>query len=166
MKDFDSSRLLGLGPEDFYLAYRGEEIVGCVATWNQSLFRQTHIENYSGALRMLRPFYNVAAQFSPLHKLPATGQKIPYLYLSHVGVKDNATDIFAVLLRNAYRDRCKSKYQFLIAGLHERDPLLAVLDDYRSIAAGGRLFAIYYPDDAEFAARIDNRIPYIDMATV
>jgi hypothetical protein len=164
--DLESSRLTGLGPEDFYIAYGEDEIVACIATWDQCQFRQTHIENYSGALRMLRPFYNFAAQFSPLHKLPAPGEKIPYLYLSHVAVKNNATDIFAALLRRAYRDRRDSKYQFLIAGLHESDPLCAVLDDYRSIAAGGRLFAIYYPEDAEFVASIDDRIPYIEMATV
>ena len=164
--DFGSPRLLGLAPEDFYLAYCKHVIVGCIATWDQSEFRQTHIENYSGMLQLARPFYNLAAWLSPLHRLPRPGQRVPYLYLSHIATRNNAPDIFATLLRSVYRDRRNSEYRFLIAGLHENDPLSAVLDDYRSIAAGGRLFAIYYPEDAEFMANVDDRTPYIEMATV
>ncbi len=65
-----------------------------------------------------------------------------------------------------YRDQSSGEYHFLVAGLHEQDPLCQVLDDYRSIQAGGRLFLIYYPDDAEFISNLDERIYYIEMATV
>jgi len=162
----ETTRLLGLSPEDFYIAFQEDRVVGCISTWDQSGFRQTHVEQYSGALRFARPFYNLAALISPLHSLPAPGEKIPYLYLSNIATENNRRDIFATMLRTVYRDRRKSEFQFLIAGLHEDDPLCTVLDDYRSIAAGGRLFVIYYPEDAEFAATLDDRTPYVEMATV
>jgi len=165
-RDFGSSRLLGLKPEDFYVAYRGDRIIGCVATWDQSGFRQTHVERYSVPLRMARPFYNAAARLSSLHALPAPGEKIPYLYLSLIATENNCPEIFATLLRVVYRDQRRSKYQFLIAGLHESDPLCSVLDDYRRIEAGGRLFVIYYPEDAGFITNLDGRTPYVEMATV
>ena len=164
--DIGTARLLGLRPSDFYVALRDGRVVGCIAKWDQSGFRQTHVERYSPALRLARPFYNLAARLSPLQPLPAPGDKLPYFYLSLVATEDNCPDIFATLLRSVYRDQRRSDYHFVIAGLHERDPLCAVLADYRSIEAGGRLFAIYYPEDAGFAAGLDNRIPYVEMATV
>ncbi|MDQ3159657.1 MAG: hypothetical protein M3Q51_01385 [Pseudomonadota bacterium] len=164
-EDLGTSRLLGLRPEDFYLAFRGNDIVGCVAAWDQSEFRQTHVERYSPALRRIRPFYNLVAKVSPLHALPAPGGKIPYFYLGLVASRNNCPDIFATLVRSVYRDRRKSGYHFMIAGLHESDPLCAVLADYRRIDAGGTLFLIYYPNDSDFAGRLDNRIPYVEMAT-
>lgn len=165
-QDLQSAPLLGLAPKDFFIASIGDRIVGCVAAWDQSAFRQTHVERYSGALRALRPFYNLAARFSSLHPLPAPGQKIPYLYLSLIATQDNRSDIFAALLRSVYREHRNSGYHFLIAGLHERDPLSEVLADYRSIEAGGSLYLIYYPEDKAFASALDNRPFYVDMATV
>jgi len=164
--DLGSPRLLGLKPNNFYVAYRGNRIAGCVAAWDQSEFRQTHVERYSGILRVARPFYNIAARWSSLHALPAPGAKVPYLYLSLIATENNRTDIFATLLRTVYRDQRSGKYHFLIAGLHERDPLCQVLNDYRSIEAGGRLFLIYYPDDAEYISNLDERTFYIEMAAV
>lgn len=161
-----SPQLPGLTPEDFYIAYRGEQIVGCVAAWDQSGFRQTHVESYSGSLRTVRPFYNIAARISSLHALPAPGEKVPYLYLSMIATEDNRKDIFAALLRTVYRDQRGCDYHFLIAGLHEQDPLSQVLDDYRNIDAGGSLYLIYYPEDAAYVSKLDDRPFYIDMATV
>ena len=165
-EDLHSPPLLGLTSDDFYIAYRGDRIVGCVAAWDQSGFRQTHVERYSGSLRAMRPFYNAAARFSSLHALPAPGDEIPYLYLSLIATEDNRSDIFAALLRTVYRDRRRSDYHYLIAGLHEQDPLSQVLDDYRSIEAGGSLYLIYYPEDAGYVSNLDNRPYYVDMATV
>lgn len=166
IEDLGSPHLLGLNPESFYIAYRGDQIVGCVAAWDQSDFRQTHVESYSGSLRALRPFYNLAARFSSLRALPVPGGKIPYLYLSMIATEDNRSNIFATLLRTVYRDLRNSKYHFMIAGLHEDDPLTQVLDDYRSIDAGGSLYVIYYPEDVDFVSGLDNRTIYVDMATV
>ena len=115
---------------------------------------------------MAKPFFNFAARFSSLHALPTAGEKIPYLYLSLIATENNRADIFATLLRTVYREQRNREYHFLIAGLHEQDPLCEVLSEYRSIEAGGRLFLIYYPEDAEFAASLDDRTYYIEMGTV
>ena len=96
-RDLGTARMNGLRPGDFYIACRGEEIVGCVATWDQSGFRQTHVERYSTPLRIARPFYNIAAKFSSLRTLPAVGDELPYLYLALVATENNRPDIFAML---------------------------------------------------------------------
>ncbi len=165
-QDMGTQRLLGLKPEDFYLAYRGDEIVGCVAAWDQSEFRQTHVEGYATPLRLARPFYNALAKISVLRPLPPPGSKIRYIYLALIAAKNNSTELFDLLLRTVYRHRRAGDSRFMIAGLHERDPLSTVLEGYRRIEAGGRLFCIYYPDDAGFAASLDDRPPYVEMAAV
>jgi hypothetical protein len=164
--DLRSARLLGLQAEDFYLAIRGDNIVGCVAAWDQSAFRQTHVERYSGRLRLIRPFYNLAAALSPLHSLPRPGEQIRFLYLSLIAVDGNRPDIFASLMRSVYQDRRAGAWQFMIAGLHEQDPLCAVFEDYSRIEAAGRLFLIYYAEHRDFVNQIDTRIPYVEMAAV
>ncbi|MEA5581228.1 hypothetical protein VB620_07730 [Nodularia harveyana UHCC-0300] len=164
--DFHSHRLRGLKAEDFYLAIRNNELVGTIAAWEQETFRQTHIESYSPSLARMRFFYNLLAQVTPLKPLPSPGTMVPYFYLAFVAIAHNSPEIFRALLRQLYRDRYQGKWHYFIAGLHENDPLTAVLKEYRRIDAGGRLFAIHYPDGADSFNQLDGRIPYIEIGAI
>lgn len=164
--DFGATPLRGLSGHDFYLAVRAGRIVGTVAAWDQRAFRQTHVEQYSPGLRFIRPCYNLLARLTPLKPLPRPGSMVPYFYLSFVAVEDNDPEIFRGLLGELYRDRRRGPWHYFIAGLHERDPLSAVLREYRSILSAGRLFVVHYEDGAEAFARLDARVPYLEMATV
>lgn len=168
LEDFDRPRLLGLRAEDFYVGLTSDNrIVATAAAWNQRDFRQTHIEGYTRQLTAIRPFYNLLAKLTPLKPLPAVGAKVPYFYLALVAVENNDVDIFRGLLRWLYRDRLLTdNSHYFIAGLHEEDPLAAILKEYRRIEAAGRLFAIHYRDGEEFSLKLDGRIPYIEMAAV
>ncbi len=168
LEDFNTPRLLGLKAEDFYVAIASDNrIVATAAAWNQADFRQTHVEGYSGPLATIRPFYNLLAKLSPLKPLPGPGAKVPYFYLAFVAVENNDGELFRGLLRSLYRDRLpRDSSHYFIAGLHEDDPLSAILKEYRRIEAAGRLFAVRYPDGEEFFGKLDGRIPYIEMAAV
>ncbi len=165
--DFGTHRLREFRVEDFLLALRGDRIVGCCAAWDQRAFRQTHIERYSPSWAAIRPFYNLAARLLPLKPLPAPGSLIPYFYLSFVAVEENDVRVFRALLREMYLERRCGPWHYFIAGLHERDPLAAALDDYRKISAAGRLFAVHFEDgDEAFGALDPERVPYVEMATI
>jgi hypothetical protein len=166
LEDFYTPRLQGLRAEDFYLAIRGNQLVGTVAAWNQREFRQTHIEGYSPQLAVLRPFYNLLAKLTPLKPLPNPGEAVPYFYLAFVAVEDNNSEIFRGLLRALYRHRFADASHYFIAGLHANDPLAAILKEYRRIEAAGRLFAIYYLDGESLFNQLDGRVPYIEIAAV
>lgn len=166
LEDFAGCRLTGLKAEDFYLAFRGNQLVGTVAAWDQRAFRQTHVERYSPQLAMVRPFYNLLAQATPLKPLPAPGEVVPYFYLAFVAVEDNNPEIFRGLLRALYRDRFSGSWHYFIVGLHENDPLASVLKEYRRIEAAGRLFVIYYPDGEAQFYQLDGRVPYVEIAAV
>jgi hypothetical protein len=157
-------RFGGLSPEDFFVARGAGRVVGCLAAWDQSAVRQTHIERYSQPLRALRPLLNAAALISPLKPLPPPGGRVPYLYISCVAVQDNDVQLFRALLRFTYNQLRRGQWHYAIAGLHEQDPLAQVLCDYRRIEASGHLFIVHYPEDGDPLPGIDARTRTFEMA--
>ena len=164
--DIGSSRLMGLDENDIYVARRHGKIVGVIAAWDQGSFRQTHVEKYSSWLKLIRPSYNFAARFTSLKRLPDTGEVVPYFYLALMAIQGDDSSIFRALLSQLYTDRHQSKWHYFIAGMHEKHPLMTVLNEYRSIKASGHLFAVYYPEDHRFCDRVDDRIPHIEIGAI
>jgi hypothetical protein len=160
----DAGRLHGLRAQDFFIAKRHGRIVGCIAAWDQSNIRQTHIERYSTGLGLLRPVINFASKLSPVKPLPAPGERVAHLYLCLAAVADNSLPVFRGLLRHAYNALRTGPWHYAICGLHERDPLAAAFDDYRCIAAAGQLFVVHYPQDGDAMNGIDTRLPGFEMA--
>jgi hypothetical protein len=166
-------KLAALKAGDFFVARTGGRIgarngggriVACVAAWDQSALRQTHIERYSLPLRLTRPFYNLASVLSPLKPLPAPGARLPLVYLCCIAVQDNDVRLFRALLRHAYNELRTGPWHYAIAGLHEHDPLAQVLAEYRQIAAAGHLFVVHYPEDGDPRLEFDERTRYVEMA--
>lgn len=165
-QDLGSKTLRGLSIDDFYLAMRGEEIAGIIACWDQSTYRQTHIEKYGFGLGLVRPAYNLVSTVTPYRPLPSRGEKMPFFYLAFVTIEGNDREIFASLLRFMYNDRCNAAWHYFIAGFHELDPLAGVLDDYRGICAAGRLFVVHYPENLPDREHLDGRIPHIEISMI
>lgn len=168
---WDVAALTAAGPgrlrmEDFWIAERGDSIVGTLATWDQHALRQTHIEAYCKSLSRMRPLYNLLAGVTPLKRLPAPGARVPYLYLSAVAVADDNPEVFAQLLATVCNAVRTGPWHYAICGLHERDPLAAVLRDYRRIDAAGLLFAVHFPEQACDFAALDQRVPYVDFGMI
>jgi len=166
LADFGTPRLAGLTPQDFYLAIRDNELVGVVAAWDQHRVRQTYIERYAPPLAQVRSLYNLLATVTPLKPLPKPGTAIPYFYLSFVAIAHDDPAIFRYLLRQVYGDRRLGPWHYFIAGLHEADPLAAVLAEYRRIESAGQLFIVYYPEGEAAVSELDGRVPYVEMAAV
>ncbi len=162
--DLGTERLCGLGADDIYLAWQGQHIVATLAAWDQSSFRQTHVEGYATGMRLLQPLYNMAARFSPLKPLPKPGDQVPQLYFSMATAADNDPALFAALLRHVYRQRRVGPWHYAMLGLHQQDPLADCLSDYRCIHTSGELFAVQYPDSSLQLDSLAQRIPYIELA--
>ena len=161
----DGGRLASLDPGDFFVALdSGGRVAACIAAWNQSAVRQTHVERYPTALGLLRPLYNLASRLTGLKPLPAEGGKLAFVYLSCIAVRGNDLALFRGLLRHACNALRTGPWHFAIAGLHENDPLAAALQDYRRIEAAGRLFLVHYPHDGQPMPALDARPPYFEMA--
>lgn len=152
--------------EDFWLAERNGGLLAVVAAWDQSHWRQTHLEAYSPSLARLRPFYNLAARFLPLKALPALGSRIPYLVFSAAAVDQDDPEIFSHLLAVVCNALRRGPWHYAICGLHERDPLATVLADFRRIPAAGLLFVVHYADAVAAFDALDARVPYLDFGLV
>lgn len=161
VSDFPGGRFLGLRAEDFFVARSGGRIVATLAAWDQAPIRQTHVERYSPGLRLLRPLYNLAARLTPLKPLPRVGTRIPCVVLSCAAAENNDVELFRCVLRAAYNGLRGGPWHYAIAGLHEIDPLAAVLQDYRRIPAAGRLFTVHVPGTMD-RPPWEPRVPYVE----
>ncbi len=52
---------------------------------------------------------------------------------------------------------------YFLVGLHDRDPLAVVLREFRRTPFHARLFAVHFEDGADAFARLDARVPYVEL---
>jgi hypothetical protein len=167
IEDFDDSpATLGFRVNDFILARQNGEIMGVIGLWDQSSYKQTVVHAYHNWLRWLRPFYNVGVRLSAAQPLPPPGHPIHYAYASFICVANNNPDIFEALLRQVYNLAASRGYPYLMLGLSERDPLLAVARQYAHIPYYSRLYTVCWKDEEAFHEKLDQRIPYVEIASL
>ena len=161
--DLANGRLRGMQPENIFISEAGGAIVGTLALWQQSAFRQIHIDAYRGAWRLIRPVYNALARLTPLAPLPRAGEALKYAYLSLMAVQHDDLAVFRALLRQAYRASHGTGLHYLIGAFHERHPLRPAFADYAGIPSGGQLFTVQFDSEPY---PLDGRVPYIDAAAI
>jgi hypothetical protein len=109
--------------EDFYLALRDGQLTGFSAVWNPSGARQVRILSVSGATRITRALYNLAARVTGRPRMPADGELLRSSYLSFLCAREPA-DLEAIL-GQARSDLRESGQLLLAVALDQRDPLMA-----------------------------------------
>ncbi len=166
VEDFDPACawLRGFRVEDFYAALRGSRVVGVLARWDQNPFKQTRVLGYGGALRLLRPLYNLAAPVLGAPRFPAPGARLRAFYVAFVAIDGDDLAVFRALLRRLYNEAVESGYGYCLIGLHEGDPLAAALSDYRLSPFRGRLFCVHFEDGEAAYRRLDGRPPHVELA--
>jgi hypothetical protein len=158
-------RSRGLTPESFYLAVTGGCVVGCLALWDQSGYKQVVIRGYSPRLARWRPWINRLAPFLGATRLPDPGQSLPHAYLSHVAVDGDDSGVFQALVEAASVDGHARRYAFMMITLAARHPFLPGLRrrfggrEYASV-----LYAVHWEDGAEAVAALDGRMPHVEAA--
>jgi hypothetical protein len=162
--DFGGPWLRGLRLEDVYVARRDGRVVGVLAAWDQREFKQTVVRAYGRRLTLARPFYNLAARLLGFPRYPDAGEALRSFYASLVAVDDDALPVFRALLRELYNDHVGGPHHYFVVGLHERDPLLPALRDYALTPFAGRLFVVHFEDGEEAWRRLDDRVPYVELA--
>ena len=55
---------------------------------------------------------------------------------------------------------------FFMAGLHERDPLLPVLRQWRALSYTSRLYVVHWPDGRAVFEQLDQRPPYLELGSL
>lgn len=126
--------------EDTWIARKGQDIVGCLALWDQTLLKQTHVVGYPGSLRYLRPVVNAIHPLFSGRRLPAVGTPVPLAHLSHVAITGNDPRIFLGLVHEIWKARPD---RILSLGLQMGHPLLAAVQQtFSCLKTGSRLYLV------------------------
>jgi hypothetical protein len=152
--------------EDVYLAFRGDDLVGIVAAWDQRAFRQWRVTGYDAWLEFLRVPFNLVARLRKMPVLPKPAVPLDYFILSLACVRDNDRAVFKVLLEEVIREKRKH-YSFFLAGLHERDPLLPELLARPHFPLPSRLYVVAWQEDAGAVEKLDRKlVPYLELGSL
>jgi hypothetical protein len=165
LPDFTGGLLLrGLQPQDIQVARRGKEIVGVMAVWDQSGYKQDIVDAFGPTLRRLHPVYNLAARLLGARPLTPVGQAIQLAFAACICVAEDDPAVMRALLFRCAIDAHRRGKAFLMVGLADNDPLLAVARSYLHIQYHSDLFAVSW--SAQPVQQVDERIPYIEIATL
>lgn len=163
VSDFPALRI-GLNPENFLVARRAGVVVGVVALWDQSAFKQTRLVSMKGIPSAAVSISEWLRRRFGTPALPRPGAPLAFFHLSFIAIDYDDRTVFDALLRRAYNSACGTRYGHFVVGLHERDPLLPSLAPYAKIAFTGRLFCVHFDDGAAAFAGLDSRPPHIETA--
>ena len=156
----------GLGVSDFYAAEEGGKIIGACAKWDQGSFKQNIITGYSGIMAVIKPLYNAASALLRYNPLPEKGGKLKSFYISFMAADDDNPEILESLVRRVYNDSVGQGYHYFLAGLFQGDPLEKAFKAYVGVTYKTRLYLVCWEDGVEAVSRIDNRLPYLEAATL
>jgi hypothetical protein len=164
---FNPDHTPDLAPEDFFLAQDGEKVVGCLALWDQSRFKQTVVRGYAGSLARWRGLVNVGARIFGWPILPSPHEPFHHSYACHLAVDDDNPRIFASLLRAVYNHAATQDNSYFMIGLSEAHPFLPIVkSSYRNITYKSQLYLVAWEDGLREVSRVDNRVPGLEIAII
>lgn len=136
----------GLSISDFLLAVDADgELVGCLAIWDAHGVKRTIVAEYRGRMRAVQSGYNAAAAVLRLPRLPASGDELPYVYVTHQAVPSGDPAVMAALLRAAYTDVRRHRRALLSVCVWEDDPLAAAYAGFVKTDLPAHLYAVTLP---------------------
>lgn len=157
---------LGLHIEDLRIARRNHRIVGLIGLWDQTAYKQTVVQGYSGWLKAAAPLWNSSAALFGRHTLPRPGEELRSAYASLICVANDDTAVFADLLRDIYNLAASRGLNYLLLGLDARDPLLKVARDYAHVLYPSRFYLAAWSDGGHLYEQLDHRCTGVDAATL
>jgi hypothetical protein len=155
-----------LAVDDFFLALSGTRVVGCLALWNQSSFKQTVVRGYAGALARFRPAINALSPLGLFPYLPQVGATLRQAYACLLAVDDDDPAVFAALFRALYNEAVRRKFHYFTIGLAEAHPFHDLVKAYRPLKYTSRIYLTGWDKSFEETSRVDRRIPHIEIAVL
>jgi hypothetical protein len=138
----DSLFTSNLTPSDFFLALDGTRLVGCLACWDQTAFKQTVVRGYSGAIARWRGLINMLSRLGGWPYLPEPNVQLCHSYASHLAIEGDDPAVFGALLRAVYNHNLERGYRYFMIGLAESNPLREMLKSYRPLTYISRLYLV------------------------
>lgn len=165
----DPARCRGLRPGDFTVVERDGRLLGCVALWDQTAYKQSIVVGYEGGLSTFRGLLNLAAPLLNVPRLPPPGDAVPHATLSHLAVDEDEDEVglSQALVAHAANRAIGAGYSWLTLGVGEGDPLGdEVKRQYGAIEVRAALFLVSWPEGHAAAEAVTARVPRLEIATL
>ena len=161
--DLQSDRCRGLHIGDFLQAQQGGELLGCLALWDQSTFKQIRVQTYNKTITRLRPLFNLLTPFTRLANLPDPGEELKQIYISHLAIKNNRLDVLTLLLKSALQLANERKVKLVILGLCDTSPFLNhVKSLFKYFEYRSSLYLLSWSGSAG-VEKLDNRPVHVEV---
>lgn len=135
-----------LKPADFLLLAEGQTIKACLASWDQSGYKQTVVRGYTGPIRRWRKVLNSFSRLGGWPHLPAPGTPLRHTFASHGAVEGENPDLFACLLSALHNYSLSRGDDYFVIGLTEGHPFRVALRRYRAQVYISQLYVVGWGD--------------------
>lgn len=163
---FNIDKLRDFKIENFFIAKKNDKIVGVIGAWEQTGFKQAVINSYNGKMKLIKPVFNICSKICNFSPLPPANQPMKFIYASFIAIDNNNSDTFRQLLISIHNYCLKNKYLYLTLGLSDLDPLSKIAREFFSIKYASEIFLVKYPDLKFDISKLDEKVPYIELATL
>ncbi len=146
--------------DDFFLAFSGRRLVGCLALWDQQSVRQTVIRGYGGIYQRFRKAINLLAPLGGWPNLPNVGTRLNQCFAAFAAIDGDDPSVFAALLRAVHNEAAKRRYSTLLLALPETDPLRRLVTAYHPLKYISQIYLAAWDDLPD----LDSRPPALEIA--
>jgi len=117
---------------NYYLAVRGDEIVGACLAWDMTSIKKNRIQYHGFKMNFIRQTYNFAARLAGSKPLPKQDKAMKDVTIAEYAVRDRNPVIMEALLRFIYREYRRKGYHSLIFGCATSDPIIHAVKPFIS----------------------------------
>lgn len=164
-RSFSDGTTRGFDPKDFIVIQRAGSILGVAGLWDQSSYKQSIVDAYDPLTRAARPFYNTAAKLLHRAALPKPGTALRFAYGSFFCVRDDDAAIAHSLIGSLLAAARERRFDHLLLGFAESDPLLVAARTFRHVAYPAGIYTVAW-DDGTFHDELDARPRYLEIASL
>jgi hypothetical protein len=152
-----------LSLDQILCAWRAGRIVGTLAAWDQSAFKQSHVERYTGHWRWSRLFYNPLAKCLRLPQFPAPGDRLRNVMLALPVIENSDPAVWQQLLPQVQQLPVTKRNDSLALGLFERDPLVPFVRRSAVHCYETRLYVVSWAPEKVQPEQFDGRNVYLEL---
>ena len=144
-------------------AWRDGKIVGTLAGWDQSAFKQSHVERYHGHWKWSRHVYNLAARCLRLPRFPHPGDALRNIMLALPVIENSDEAVWHALLHQVRELPVVKQNDSLALGLFERDPLVPLVRNASVHCYQTRVYVVSWNPDQVQPQRFHDRNIYLEL---
>jgi hypothetical protein len=153
-------------PTRLFTAHQDGRLRATLGTCDMSTVKQNVVIGLPRLLRTLVDTLRLVSQAVPLWTLPRVGQAMRLLYLQHLAYQEGHHGALRQLLQHIRHEAFRQQYAFVVLGLHERDPVRALVRRLPKLTFVSHGFVMSVSQNREVLARVTAGIPREDFTLV